>query len=353
MRGSAVIVGAGIAGTAAARGLLRAGWSVRVFERNAGFPASGTALGMWPEAMDALDRLGVGNTVRAGSVQERGARLLRPDGREIAALGLGRNARLVPRTVLLTALAGDLPAGAVQWNSPVGEREALPEADVVVAADGISSPRRTALFGTRPRPLGTVAFRGTVPGRAGGVSETWGAGRLFGITPLDAESTNWFACLRSGDLPGSLLDGAPQSRQARVQAEAPQLLRGLYRGWHPGVARVLDALDGNPVDYRELFDIPPLPSYVSGRTALLGDAAHGMAPNIGRGACEALLDAVALVDALTAAPDVAAALRTYDAGRRRHGIRTVRLARLLNRVSTARRFTAPRNAVLNAAARFS
>ncbi|MCC9204287.1 FAD-dependent monooxygenase [Arthrobacter sp. zg-Y769] len=346
MRGSALIVGAGIAGTAVARGLLRAGWSVQVLERGANLPGSGTALAMWPEAMRALDALGAGDAVRAGSVEERGARILKPDGSQIAAMGRRQTARLVPRTVLLDALSGDFPAGVIQWKSPVAGPSALPPADVVVAADGIFSRLRTACNGISPRALGTVAFRGVVPGPAGGVSETWGRGRLFGITPLDAGSTNWFACLRSTDLPAL---GSPEA----IGAQGADLLRSLYRGWHPDVARVLGKLDGSPIDYRELFDVPPLPSYISGNLALLGDAAHGMAPNLGRGACDALLDAVALIDALTAAPDVAAGLQRYDAGRRRRGNLMVRAARLLNRVATAEHFTGARNLAMSAGSRFA
>ncbi|WP_146360280.1 FAD-dependent monooxygenase [Arthrobacter yangruifuii] len=346
MRGSALVVGAGIAGTAVARGLLRAGWSVQVLERSANLPGSGTALAMWPEAMRALDALGAGNAVRSGSVEEHGARILKPDGSQIAAMGRSRTARLVSRTVLLEALAGDFPAGAIQWNSPVAERSTLPPADVVVAADGIFSRLRTACNGISPRTLGTVAFRGVVSGPAGSVSETWGRGRLFGITPLDAGNTNWFACLRSTDLPAL---GSPEA----IGAQGADLLRSLYREWHPDVIRVLGKLDGSPIDYRELFDIPPLPSYISGNLALLGDAAHGMAPNLGRGACEALLDAVTLIDALTAAPDVAAGLQRYDAGRRRRGNLMVRAARLLNRVGTAEHFTGARNLAMSAGARFA
>ncbi|MCC3278426.1 FAD-dependent monooxygenase [Arthrobacter sp. zg-Y40] len=346
MRGSALVVGAGIAGTAVARGLLRAGWSVQLLERGANLPGSGTALAMWPEAMRALDALGAGDAVRSGSVEEHGARILKPDGSQIAAMGRSRTARLVPRTVLLDALAGDLPAGVIEWNSPVAGPSALPPADVVVAADGIFSRLRTACNGISPRALGTVAFRGVVPGPAGGVSETWGPGRLFGITPLDAGSTNWFACLRSTDLPAL---GSPDA----IGAQGADLLRSLYRGWHPDVLRVLGKLDGSPIDYRELFDVPPLPSYIFGNMALLGDAAHGMAPNLGRGACEALLDAVALIDALTSAPDVAAGLQRYDAGRRRRGNLMVRAARLLNRVGTAEHFTGARNLAMSAGARFA
>lgn len=340
MHGSAVIIGAGIAGLATARGLLGAGWAVRVLERSPGLPRTGTALGMWPEAMRALDRLGVGEQVRAVSVEQRGARLLRPDGTEIARLDLERTVGLVPRPALLAALAEGLPPDVIAWNSPVADHRVLPGADLVVAADGIHSPTRAALFGVAPRPLGTVALRGTVPGAAGGTTETWGPARLFGITPHDAERTNWFASVRA-----DVLASAGSGRTD------PQLLRRLYGDWHPAVRRVLDALGDTPIDRRTLLDVPPLPSYVSGRTVLLGDAAHGMAPNLGRGACEALVDATALVAALTASPDVPGALHRYDAARRRPATRTVRLARLANGVSTARHLLPVRNAVVAAAAR--
>ena len=132
-----------------------------------------------------------------------------------------------------------------------------------------------------------------------------------------------------------------------------QALQRLYGDWHPDVRRVLAALGNTPIDRRTLLDVPPLPSYVQGHTVLLGDAAHGMAPNLGRGACEALLDATALVEALSAASDVPGALHRYDVVRRRPTVRTVRLARLANRVGTARHGLAVRNAVVAAAARLS
>jgi len=66
---------------------------------------------------------------------------------------------------------------------------------------------------------------------------------------------------------------------------------------------------------------------VSGRVALLGDAAHAMVPNLGQGACQALEDAVTLAAALSAEPTVASALARYDAERRPRSRAVARAAR--------------------------
>jgi len=58
------------------------------------------------------------------------------------------------------------------------------------------------------------------------------------------------------------------------------------------------------------------PSFRSGCVALLGDAAHAMAPNLGQGANSALVDAAVLAQELARSDDVGPALDLYDARRR-------------------------------------
>lgn len=58
--GKAAVLGGGIGGLTAANALVRRGWHVDVFERSPALPATGTALGMWPAALDALASAEIG-----------------------------------------------------------------------------------------------------------------------------------------------------------------------------------------------------------------------------------------------------------------------------------------------------
>ncbi|WP_210604172.1 FAD-dependent oxidoreductase [Brevibacterium oceani] len=344
MRGEAIIIGAGIAGLAAGRALLHDGWEVTLYERTEGLPSSGTALGMWPEAMAALERLDVADAVQSTGMLQHGAAFLRPDGSAFARIASKDPAYLISRPALHELLYGDALEANVRWSSAVEDIAALPNADLIVGADGINSRTRHAITDRRnsTRPLGTVAFRGVVPGPVDKATETWGNGRLFGITPHDAQTTNWFACVREdvlGEHDGNLPDA--------------ELLAELFHGWHSQVTRVVKEADSEQIDRRVLQDSTPLKSMIRGKTVIIGDAAHAMAPNLGRGACEALVDAVRLADALGAAKTIEDGLHAFDRSRCRAGQRTARVSRLLNRISTARHFAGLRQRTMSALTRFA
>ncbi|MFI5836516.1 FAD-dependent monooxygenase [Micromonospora sp. NPDC051300] len=346
MDGRAVVVGGGIGGLAAGLGLRAAGWEVTVLERAPGLPETGTGLGIWPGAMRALDALGVGHEVRRRARRQTGGSIRRPDGSRIATIDVGRIERrhgepvhLVTRPALLAALAAALPGAAVRFGAPVADPGALRDAyDLVVGADGINSVVRASVHGGRYplRYAGTVAWRGVVDAESAEGGETWGRGRKFGLTPVGGGRTNWYASV-------SLPPGHP------APADDVAELRRLFGDWHPQVRRVLDALTPAGVLRHEIRDLTPLPSYVAGRVALLGDAAHAMTPDLGQGACQALIDAVALADCVRAADDLPAALRAYDRRRRRATQRIAAGARWAGRLSRARRMLPVRDAVLRLA----
>ncbi|MFC9296875.1 FAD-dependent oxidoreductase [Streptomyces sp. NPDC057011] len=331
-QGEAVVVGAGVGGLATAIGLRRAGWAVTVLERRAELERYGTAFGIHPTAQAALDRLGLGDALRARAVPYRDARIRRPDGKVLAALPLerierkaGRPELLVSRPYLIDALHAELDRlGGVEisYGRPLTDAAGI-RADLLVGADGINSTVRTAHFGRNsgPRPLGTVAWIGIAGFETGVYGETWGRGRFFGMTPVEPGRTNWYATV-------------PEATTARE-------VRDAFAGWHDPIPRVLAETDpATWIRYEMRHLHPALPAFVAdGRIALVGDAAHAMTPNLGQGACTALLDAEALTRAVSAvgAAGLPAALRAYDAERRRSAQRVAFGSRSLHRFMTVRR----------------
>ncbi|MFC5723807.1 FAD-dependent monooxygenase [Streptomyces gamaensis] len=335
----AVVVGAGIGGLAAAAGLARIGCRVRVLERADALRAEGAGISLLANAQRSLDRLGVGARIRAeaatmlpggdGVRTPSGRRLMRPaDPGFVRRHGL--STAVLPREALHRALAEALPPGSVLTGVEAVALEDLAEgegirvhchgasgapcgpftADLVVAADGLNSRLRALLWPDAPHPVysGHSVWRGiaeTDRREPGGT--TWGRGLEFGRMPLADGRVYWYAVANT-----------PQG--AHSTGEHGEVLRRFGR-WHAPIPALLYATPPGHVLHHDVFELRPgLPSYVRGRTALLGDAAHAMTSDLGQGACQALEDAVVLCAALCAAfaegHGVPAALAAYDARRR-------------------------------------
>jgi 2-polyprenyl-6-methoxyphenol hydroxylase-like FAD-dependent oxidoreductase len=151
----------------------------------------------------------------------------------------------------------------------------------------------------------------------GHISETWGAGRRFGIMPIGQGRICWYATY---NCPVSQPD-TPAGRQAEVRA--------LFRGWHDPIPALIEATASADILRTDARDRQPLRTWGQGGVTLLGDAAHPITPNVGQGACMAIEDAACLAKLLSGAADVAGAFRIYE---KKRGSRTAFIARQARRI---------------------
>src|SRR3954452_2165601 len=197
----AVVIGAGIGGLTSTVALARAGWQVTVVERAPSLDPVGAGLGVAPNALHALDALGLGDAWRARAAIQGAAGIRRPDGRWLyrtsdAAIRqrFGDPLVVALRSDLVDVLSSALPDHALRLGATVagvglrkGEVQLTDgtgfSADLVVAADGVRSPTRELGFPgfATLRPVPAVAWRFLAPRPAGLVpAETWGTGAMVG-----------------------------------------------------------------------------------------------------------------------------------------------------------------------------
>jgi 2-polyprenyl-6-methoxyphenol hydroxylase-like FAD-dependent oxidoreductase len=287
----AVVIGGGIGGLTAGIALHREGWEVTVLERAPELEPVGSGLAISANGLRALDTLDLGDAVRELSRVQGQAGIRAADGRWLthttedkARQRYGDSVVVLLRATLVDLLADALGRERLRLDTTVTDVDEL-RADLVVAADGIGSPVRAALFPGHPGPVyaGVTAWRGLAPRPDVPIqsSESWGRGTVFGVHPISDDLVYFYAT-----------DLAPAGAAHGDQRE--ELLRR-FGGWHQPIPAVLRAADPARIIRNDLYYLrEPLPAMHSGRVALVGDAAHPMTPNLGQGACQAIEDAVVL-----------------------------------------------------------
>jgi len=238
---------------------------------------------------------------------------------------VGQRPYPVSRTDLQTMLLHAFGEDAVQLNSKcVGVKQdetsvtALFEdgrtatGDVLVAADGTHSIIRSHILGEqRERQyVGYVNWNGLVP-----ISEdlapanSWviyvGDHKRASLMPVGGDQFYFFL-----DVP---LPKGTESSPDTYREE----LSSHFKGWAQPVQNLIQRLDPHKTNRVEIHDIPPLETLVKGRIALLGDAGHSTAPDLGQGGCQAMEDALVLATMLqTTNLSVEDALQRYEAARK-------------------------------------
>lgn len=163
--------------------------------------------------------------------------------------------------------------------------------DLVVGADGVHSWVRASLFDcSSPDFLGQVSRRFIVDGFP--EISTWTVwldrGRAFLALPLGAGRVYCYADTDTGEPGGD--DPALTEQFGRFAEPVPTILTA--------------GLAAAPVHVAPIEEVV-LERWVRGRVVLIGDAAHGMSPNMAEGAGMALEDALVLADTVASGGSLA------------------------------------------------
>jgi FAD-dependent urate hydroxylase len=322
-----LVVGAGVSGIAAARGLLRDGHDVTVFDQRPNVTAGGGAVTIWPNGATVLDQLGVDMT---GAGQPLSAvRVMTSSGRPLTTVDLdtmvnrlGAPVRMVPRRVLLERLLTGFPADRIQCRARAvsviqthdGVRVDLQDGssvtgDLLIGADGLHSVVREVVGAPPAKPTGWCSWQGLValpdlaePRVARMMIGEHGS---LGLWPAGGTDLQWWF-----DLPWS---------PGFLRPHRPiEMIRRHFSGWSELVDELLATLTDDDLapspfpHYRH-----SVPDAGVGAVTLLGDAAHTMPPTLAQGTNQALLDTMVLRKALSDSSDVCGALRWYENTRRR------------------------------------
>jgi 2-polyprenyl-6-methoxyphenol hydroxylase-like FAD-dependent oxidoreductase len=328
-----VIIGGGIGGLTTALCLLQHDIECVVYERAPELHEVGSGVGLWPSAVRVLDRVGLGDAVRAlagpwtvGGVRSQNGTLLSGYRKEQFVARFGEPMSGVHRGELQMLLVGALPDGVLHTGYECAGVDAAADrvevrfvdrdpvvGRVAIAADGNKSLVRRQLFDDTPlRDLGILGWRGTLvdpPDFGGFAGEIWGNGASFGFLPMSGNRVSWFGAA----------DGNPPATK--------DFLRERFADWHDPIPEVIAKTDDDMIWWDRTYDLWPRRQWVQGRVALLGDAAHPMSPFLGQGACQAILDAWVVAEELARASssDEPAALVRYQK-RRRNVASAVQLA---------------------------
>ncbi|WP_300303257.1 NAD(P)/FAD-dependent oxidoreductase [Ferrovibrio sp.] len=337
---TAEVAGAGIAGLAVSIALAQRGWKVRAYERSPSLRPDGAGIYIWENGLRVLASLGAHDEAVEGC--HRGfMRETRDDqNRTVAAAHFAKmpNLRVVSitRMKLLTALsnrARELGVEVVFGTeavsaTPDGEIRLstgeIRKADLVVGADGINSKIRDSVNLLRKRtPLADGAIRVMIPRRMDErVSddgrkyiEYWNGMRRILVTPCSDTDTYLAFTTLDTDRPGKTVP----------------IDKSLWKKSFPHLRDHIDRVgEGGRWD---LFETIHLKRWHEGRIAIIGDAGHAQAPNLGQGGGCGMMNALALAHYVSTCPTIESGLVDWEQRERPLIEHTQRVSSIYSRVA--------------------
>lgn len=291
------VLGGGIAGLLAAHVLQRHRMACSLIEPRTDLISGGAGLVLWPAALRALVELGfvemrsLGVPIRESILRDaRGRTLIRiPLGTKLDSLP-----RAMPRSLLMQQLARDLPCervvrAGVAIHRRGGKRLVVLDDGTELAVDGAivatgmrGDLRQSIAPGAEARYCGRNSWRGLCTWddarlASGTAIETLGRGCRVGLFPVGPRLVYWFV-------------QSNQPQRAEPLQNPSVALAARLVDWPDPIPILIAATPDAAIVETPILEMLPAPRWHSGEVLLVGDAAHGMAPDLGRGACTAIVN---------------------------------------------------------------
>src|SRR4051812_7154361 len=341
------IVGGGLAGLAAANALETFGIKAEVFEAAPALGEIGASVNVSPQAVKALQAIGVGEQIAAIGHRSPGpvtrnmhtGEFLEFTDRLAMVERFGAPYYSFHRADLIDALAGPLDRSAIHLGHrltglrELDDRTVLSfangvqvEAEFLIGADGVRSVVRQALYGAEnPTYTGQMVWRALLKAENVPPDSLEPQGHTQWIGP----GRHFIAYYIRG---GKLVNVVTQQDTDAWVEESwstrgdPDEMRLSFPNPEPRLARLLGII--TECSKWGLFTRPITGNWGRGRIQLVGDAAHAMVPSAGQGACQAFEDAYILARWLAACADPIDAFADFRRIRipRVHGVQRLSLA---------------------------
>ncbi|OSQ43766.1 FAD-dependent monooxygenase [Thalassospira alkalitolerans] len=317
-----LIVGGGIAGLSAAIALQGDGYDITIVEALDGWEPAGAGLHLPGNAIAALKSLGIDQDVAAKSCvfprldyfDHRDRKLFSVETEKLG----WPTFQALSRSDFHDILCAKLTTPKIHFGLSVSEindendqaqvtfTDGTQNAfDLVIGADGINSTVRQLAFGTEhtPQPTGYICWRWITDYPFGLTAPKFivGHGQVILVMPIGDNRFYIYA---------STFDSAEKIRNLPTNQ-----LANHFAGFDGPVRDMLKTLAPDSKVHEGRLQQMLMPEWVTGRIALIGDAAHGTLPTMAQGATQSIKDGIALADALRGNPDIATALANWQQSR--------------------------------------
>ncbi|MFV2059107.1 MAG: FAD-dependent oxidoreductase [Gammaproteobacteria bacterium] len=303
-----LVVGAGIAGLSFARACEQQGFKVTIIEKAENCSESGAGICLPANAMLAFKHIGLEQEILNVAHQVKSIEYLRDNGKSLSAASLQKKPFnkapfvALPRHKLIKILRKGLKSKIV-FNTNIDKYEQINDRvkvllshsirskfyDLVVGADGISSPLRNSIFdSTGDEDLGITTWRFSIDIDTANIQPVYYLGNdtVLMFYPMSTSQVYVYA---------HVID----HENHYYESDPHEMIAQLFAGYCNAAKSLLDKVTDETVIYPGRLNTVSELHFSQGRTVFIGDALHGCPPSLQQGAAMAVEDALILTNSLT------------------------------------------------------